>query len=65
MKLTRALLCPELDCQEVFEANGPVQCPSCGAKNAFPLSRAMNTPTPREVEIMTTRTIRPWIRAAS
>lgn len=42
MKLSRALLCAELDCGEIFEAAGASTCPTCGCSVAFPLERAVN-----------------------
>lgn len=45
MKLSRALLCAEIDCGEVFEAGGASTCPACGCSVAFPLERAVNRTT--------------------
>lgn len=40
MKLARALLCVE--CDEIFEAAGPNNCPACGCGVAYPVERAIN-----------------------
>ena len=42
MKLERAMLCVEMDCQEVYEASGCCRCPSCGTEIAIPLARILN-----------------------
>ena len=45
MKLERALLCVEMDCQEVFETAGSGNCPSCGSGVALPMSQVFNRDT--------------------
>lgn len=42
MKLELALLCVEMDCQEVFESTGSGYCPSCGSGVALPMSQILN-----------------------
>lgn len=44
MRLDRALLCVEMDCQEVFAAAGACRCPACGNGVVLPLSRLLNPP---------------------
>ena len=42
MKLEKALLCVEMDCQEVFESSGSGYCPSCGSGVALPVAQVLN-----------------------
>lgn len=42
MKLEKALLCVEMDCQEVFESTGSGYCPSCGSGVALPVAQVLN-----------------------
>ena len=42
MKLALALLCVEMDCQEVFESTTYGFCPSCGSSVALPMSQIFN-----------------------
>lgn len=45
MKLELALLCVEMDCQEVFESTGSGYCPACGSGVALPMSQVLNRPS--------------------
>lgn len=40
IRLDRAMLC--LDCESIFEAEGPQRCPACGSDAAWSLGRALN-----------------------
>ena len=48
IRLARASLCLDLDCNTVFDSSISARCPGCGSAGFFPLAGWLNVNTTRQ-----------------